>query len=155
MKTIVIAHNYSEISFAAMSYHFAHYFANLGHRVVFISHNPYFSEKQIFKVLKNLNVEFKTQYKFDDCIYKKKLLFDFAIFINDKVKLIEFQGEQHFKEIPYFQSLDNRNTFNEIKIRDEIKQKYAKDNGMNFLTINFNQIDKIEELVTDFIESEF
>lgn len=112
-------------------------------------------EKQIFKVLKNLNVEFKTQYKFDDCIYKKKLLFDFAIFINDKVKLIEFQGEQHFKEIPYFQSLDNRNTFNEIKIRDEIKQKYAKDNGMNFLTINFNQIDKIEELVTDFIESEF
>jgi glycosyltransferase involved in cell wall biosynthesis len=50
MKTIVIAHNYSEISFAAMSYHFAHYFANLGHRVVFISHNPYFSEKQILKI---------------------------------------------------------------------------------------------------------
>ncbi len=50
MKTIVIAHNYSEISFAAMSYHFAHYLANRGHRVVFISHNPYFSEKKILKI---------------------------------------------------------------------------------------------------------
>ena len=50
MKTIVIAHNYSEVSFAAMSYHFAHYLANLGHRVVFISHIPYFSEKKILKM---------------------------------------------------------------------------------------------------------
>ena len=50
MKTIVIAHNYSEISFSAMSYHFAHYLANRGHRVVFISHNPYFSEKKILKI---------------------------------------------------------------------------------------------------------
>lgn len=49
MKTIIIAHNYSEKSFSAMSYHLAHYLADLGHRVVFISHHPYFSEKQVLK----------------------------------------------------------------------------------------------------------
>lgn len=49
MKTILIAHNYSEISFAAMSYHFAHYIANQGYRVVFISHKPYFFEQQLIK----------------------------------------------------------------------------------------------------------
>ena len=49
MKTIVIAHNYSESSFAAMSYNLAHHLADLGNRVVFISHRPYFLEKQIIK----------------------------------------------------------------------------------------------------------
>lgn len=49
MKTIIIVHNYSEKSFSAMSYHLAHYLADLGHRVVFISHHPYFSEKQVLK----------------------------------------------------------------------------------------------------------
>lgn len=49
MKTIVIAHNYSESSFATMSYHLSHHLANLGNRVIFISHHPYFSEKQIIK----------------------------------------------------------------------------------------------------------
>lgn len=49
MKTIVIAHNYSESSFATMSYNLAHHLAGLGNRVVFISHHPYFSERQIIK----------------------------------------------------------------------------------------------------------
>ena len=49
MKTILIAHNYSEISFSAMSFHLAHHLANSGHKVVFISHKPYFSEKKNIK----------------------------------------------------------------------------------------------------------
>ena len=52
MKTIVIAHNYSESSFATMSYNLAHHLAGLGNRVVFISHHPYFLEKQIIKKAK-------------------------------------------------------------------------------------------------------
>lgn len=47
MKTIVIAHNYTESSFASMSYSLAHHLADLGNRVVFISHHPYFLESQI------------------------------------------------------------------------------------------------------------
>lgn len=47
MKTILIAHNYTEDSFSSMSYHLAHYLADLGNRVVFISHNPFFEESEI------------------------------------------------------------------------------------------------------------
>lgn len=47
MKTILIAHNYSEVSFSAMSYHLAHHLADLGHQVIFVSHHPYFLEKRI------------------------------------------------------------------------------------------------------------
>ena len=46
MKTILIAHNFSEISFASMSFHFAHHLADIGNRVVFISHKPYFMINQ-------------------------------------------------------------------------------------------------------------
>ena len=46
MKTILIAHNYSEISFAAMSFHLANYLAKQGNKVIFISHQPYFLKEQ-------------------------------------------------------------------------------------------------------------
>jgi glycosyltransferase involved in cell wall biosynthesis len=49
MKTILIAHNYSENSFATMSYHLANHLADRGNNVIFISHHPYFSNKQILK----------------------------------------------------------------------------------------------------------
>jgi glycosyltransferase involved in cell wall biosynthesis len=47
MKTILIAHNYSEVSFSGMSYHLAHHLANLGHQVVFVSHQPYFLGEKV------------------------------------------------------------------------------------------------------------
>lgn len=47
MKTILIAHNFSEVSFAYMSYHLAHSLADKGFRVIFISHQPYFEEEVI------------------------------------------------------------------------------------------------------------
>ena len=50
MKTILIAHNYSEISFSAMSYHFANHLADLGHKVIFISQSPYFPQKKTLKI---------------------------------------------------------------------------------------------------------
>lgn len=49
MNTVLIAHNYTEDSFAAMSYHFAHYLAKNGYRVIFISHKPYFEFEKIIK----------------------------------------------------------------------------------------------------------
>ncbi|MFV8464673.1 glycosyltransferase family 4 protein [Flavobacterium sp. LB1P62] len=49
MKTILIAHNYSEVSFSAMSYNLAHHLATLGHQVIFVSHQPYFFEDRVVK----------------------------------------------------------------------------------------------------------
>lgn len=49
MKTILIAHNYTESSFSAMSFQLAHHLAELGNRVIFISHKPFFKEVEITK----------------------------------------------------------------------------------------------------------
>ena len=49
MKTILIAHNYTENSFASMSFNLAHHLAKLGNRVIFISHKPFFKDMKIIK----------------------------------------------------------------------------------------------------------
>lgn len=49
MKTILIAHNYTENSFASMSFNLAHHLAEMGNRVIFISHKPFFKEAEIIK----------------------------------------------------------------------------------------------------------
>lgn len=58
MKTILIAHNYTENSFASMSFNLAHHFAKLGNRVVFISHKPFFKDLEIIKIGKGEVVVF-------------------------------------------------------------------------------------------------
>jgi glycosyltransferase involved in cell wall biosynthesis len=55
MKTILIAHNYSENSFASMSFQLAHHLAELGNRVVFISHKPFFKFVLAFNLFKEKN----------------------------------------------------------------------------------------------------
>ena len=47
MKTILIAHNYTQETVAAMSYNLAHYLANNNYKVIFISHQPFFEKKFI------------------------------------------------------------------------------------------------------------
>ena len=49
MKIIVKAHDYSELSFASMSYHLAYHVAELCNRLVFISHHLHFVEPKIVK----------------------------------------------------------------------------------------------------------
>ena len=47
MKTVIIAHNYTKQTVAAMSYKVAHYLADNNYKVVFISHKPFFENKFI------------------------------------------------------------------------------------------------------------
>lgn len=45
MKTVLIAHNYSEVSVSSMSVDLAHKLCAAGYRVIFISHKPYFKNE--------------------------------------------------------------------------------------------------------------
>ena len=84
---------------------------------------------------------------------KKKINKEVELIVNENVKgLIEFHGEQHFKEIPHFKKKDGKNKLEDIKNRDVIKQKYAVENNIELLIISFNEINNIEELIINFIE---
>lgn len=101
-------------------------------------------ERQIEKILMNLEITYETQKKFDDCKNIFCLPFDFHI--SDRNLLIEYDGEQHFKPIEFF---GGEESFEKRKKNDEIKNKYCRDNNIELLRIRFDE-DVEEKLVTYF-----
>lgn len=100
-------------------------------------------EKKITELLNHYKIKFIPQYKFDDCIYKDKLKFDFAVFNykNELALLIEYDGEQHFNPVNHF---GGETKFKIVQIRDMIKNKYCKENGIYLLRIPHFDYDDIE-----------
>lgn len=87
------------------------------------------------------NVQFEAQKKFPDCRYKRELPFDF--YLPKYNLLIELDGGQHFKEVPYFDkegSLDNLSTRTK---RDTIKDTYCTSKGINLLRIGYSELDNL------------
>lgn len=81
--------------------------------------------------LKELNVEFKQQYRFTNCRGKKyPLPFDFCLFYNqENILLIEVDGERHY---------DDR--FVEVQKNDRTKDFYCKTHNIPLLRISYKQI---------------
>lgn len=102
-------------------------------------------ERLVSKILDSHNINYIPQYSFPDCKDKNKLKFDFAIVKNNTItNLIEFDGEQHFREITFF---GGRSNFEALKKRDKIKDNYAYNNNIPLTRIPYylskEQIEKI------------
>ncbi len=63
---------------------------------------------------------------------------------NDELQMaVEYNGEQHYKFIPYFHS--SKDAFQNLKYRDEMKQRLCKENGINLITVPYTvKIQNIE-----------
>lgn len=87
------------------------------------------------------NIKYKTQYKFEDCKYKRKLPFDFAIFDNNEhlIMLIETDGKQHFEPLMNMGGVEG---FKKIQNTDKIKNEYCKNNNIKLLRIPFFEFKK-------------
>lgn len=96
-------------------------------------------EYNIATILEDNGIEFKKQIKFDDLRGKnlQYLRYDFGIYKDGElVKLIEFDGEQHYNESNPYYSLDGT-------IRDNIKNEYAKRNNIPLLRIPYSKRDSL------------
>lgn len=98
-------------------------------------------EYLIRQYLNQYNINFQTQYSFNDLVSQQNhpLRFDFAIFKNNKLYcLIEFQGPQH---------RDKNNQWHtpELEYNDNKKIQYCQQHGYNLLLIN--SINEIESIV--------
>lgn len=99
--------------------------------------------------LKENNLVYAREYWFEDCRDKRVLPFDFAVWINDSLVLIEVDGCQHFYENPMFTNF----TLEERKRKDEIKTNYCKQKGYVLLRLpfwDFNKDTYIKKLNTTF-----
>lgn len=90
-----------------------------------------YSERVMRQLLKDNNIVFEEQKKFEDCVSKKELPFDFYIKEDGKEFCIEMQGGQHFEKRG-----NSKWDLENIQLRDKIKKKYCLDNNIIYVDIN-------------------
>ena len=95
-------------------------------------------EIKIADILIANNINFQTEYTFSDLKDKQLLRFDFAIFDNNNllIKLIEFQGEQHYNNNTWFNT--------DPKSHDQMKRDYCKQHNISLLEIPYWDLNKID-----------
>ena len=102
-------------------------------------------EKYIRNYLNKHSIRYIPQKKFHDLKDKSYLSYDF--YLPNYNILIEYQGIQHYESIDYF---GGNNRFKNQKYHDELKRKYAKDNGYKLLELKYTL--DTQELVDKYLE---
>ena len=95
------------------------------------------NELFIENILKENGIDYQPQLTFDNCKSDKgyPLFFDFGIFKGDELFcLIEYDGAQHFKANDFF---DGEEGLLRTQKRDEMKNKYCKDNGITLYRFSY------------------
>lgn len=102
-------------------------------------------ERKIREHLKKNKIKFITQYVFRGLfgVQGNHLKFDFAILDTDKklIKLIEFDGEFHFRDIYKDGTYENQ------VLHDQRKNKYCAENDICLLRIPYWHFEKIEDIL--------
>lgn len=104
-------------------------------------------EKYIASFLDKQNIPYEKEVTFDGCKDVINLRFDFQIIIKGRIKLIEFDGVQHF----YSGKSNYRNP--KVMEHDKIKNEYCKANNIPLLRIPYWWLksDKIDTELFEFI----
>lgn len=93
-------------------------------------------EIYIMDILNKNNIKYIEQYRFLD---QPKKSYDFAIIDNNQIiRLIEFDGEQHYREVPQW-----RTSLQIIQQRDKEKNKYALAHNIPLVRIPYWERDNI------------
>lgn len=109
--------------------------------------NASHGELEIAKWLDTNNIHYIPQFRIDECKNIISLPFDFAVFKeDDSFILIEYQGEQHYKEIDIF---GGKEGFKQRKINDQIKKDYCKKTNISLLEIPYWELDNIEQILNE------
>ncbi len=99
---------------------------------------------KIMKYLKSNSIKFIDEHRFYDCKNILPLPFDF--YLPEYNMCIEFDGRQHFEIIERF---DGINSFNKVKINDNIKNLYCSNNNINLLRIPYWDFGNIENILNE------
>lgn len=102
-------------------------------------------EAAIKDYLDNMQIEYKHNYSISGCKRVNPLRFDF--YIPGLNVAIEFDGRQHYENVPFFQS--KTSTFELTRERDNIKDVFCKENGIKMIRIPYYDIGRIENILNN------
>jgi hypothetical protein len=103
-------------------------------------------EDIIENILLKYNIQYNKQKTFKGLIFKKSLKFDF--YLSEYNSCIEYDGEQHYKIVDYWGGQEG---FNNLQLKDSLKNKYCEINNIPLLRIKFDNIN-IEETIKEFLQ---
>lgn len=96
-------------------------------------------EFSIQQLLEQNNIRYIPQKTFEDCYNPlTKIKFRFDFYLPDYNTCIEYDGEQHFKEVSIFK--DDLET---IQYRDNLKNQYCKEHNIDLIRIPYYNINNI------------
>ena len=101
-------------------------------------------EKRIYKYLSENSFMFEDEYVIEECRNIRPLPFDFGVFIDSKLVLIEYNGALHYKSIDFF---GGERRLKYIQNNDRIKKEYCKKNKIKLIIIPYKDFDSIEKIL--------
>lgn len=103
-----------------------------------------YGEEATKEVLSNNNIEYISQYSFDDCnsYLNAPLRFDF--YLPEHNCCIEIDGRQHFIPISRF---GGEEAFKRLQENDKIKNNYCVKNHIKMIRIKYNRESNIKEII--------
>ena len=108
-------------------------------------------EMKIKKYLMDNNIKYEPQKRFKDCRDKKPLPFDF--YLPDYNMCIEFDGEQHFKPVRFYNmSWEHaEKAFQRTVNHDNIKNEYCKNNNIKLIRISYINIKNVDIILNNLL----
>ena len=106
------------------------------------------------EVLKNNNINYETQYSFEDLKSSKgwKIRFDFKINLNkENFVLLELDGELHYEEA-CFKNNNNTAKLKHQQACDKLKDEYCKINNIPLYRIDYTKRKTIEKEITNLLK---
>lgn len=102
-------------------------------------------ELKIISVLSKFNIEFVYQKRFKNCRNVNPLPFDF--YLPQYNLCIEFDGLQHYKVIPRTNTDYDLTVLEQVKLHDQLKDKFCNEHNINLIRIPYWEFDNIEDIV--------
>jgi hypothetical protein len=110
-----------------------------------------YGEKQTSLALLKRNVHFKREKRFGSCRNINPLPFDFLVYYNEQIALIEYQGIQHYEPVAFGRGNPEAN-LKKVRQHDSIKRKWCKVTNVPLLEIPYWEED-IDKLINEFLNS--
>lgn len=101
-------------------------------------------EAKCVYILNKYKIKYKRQKTFDDCVDKNKLRFDFYLQLNGEQICIEVDGSQHKYPVSKW---DGMQGLIDRRRKDEIKNRYCKDNNIKLIRIPHTKFIHMEDIL--------
>lgn len=108
-------------------------------------------ENAVKLFLDKQSIPYISQYKITNelALFWNAETFRVDFYLPEQNKIIEFNGKQHYEEVKCFHKEGSE--FEKQKIRDEKLRKWCKSNKVSLLEIKYDQINNIEEILSNHI----